>query len=127
MISVESLYVLYVSVINRLYCINFCANRWGDNRSPAFGELSDSHFFRPVEGSKEDRLAMWGQVQAYTFTYSIATIFVHSYDLFINGWAKVFNFFSVFFGVALISALIFALISLPFYRRMCTKCSLVTY
>ena len=72
-----------------------CVDRWGDNRSPAFGELSDSHFFRPVEGSKEDRLAMWGQVQAYTFTYSIATTFVHSYDLFINVWAKVFNFFSV--------------------------------
>ena len=34
--------------------------RWGDGRSPAFGELSDSHFFRPTEGSKEDRLAMWG-------------------------------------------------------------------
>jgi hypothetical protein len=33
----------------------------GDNRSPAFGELSDSHFFRPAEGSKEDRLAMWGE------------------------------------------------------------------
>lgn len=39
----------------------FPNGRWGDNRSPAFGELSDSHFFRPVEGSKEDRLAMWGQ------------------------------------------------------------------
>ena len=34
--------------------------RWGDGRSPAFGELSDSHFFRPTEGSQEDRLAMWG-------------------------------------------------------------------
>ena len=38
----------------------FPNGRWGDNRSPAFGELSDSHFFRPVEGSKEDLLAMWG-------------------------------------------------------------------
>ena len=38
----------------------FPNGRWGDNRSPAFGELSDSHFFRPSEGSKEDRLAMWG-------------------------------------------------------------------
>jgi methylenetetrahydrofolate reductase (NADPH) len=38
----------------------FPNGRWGDNRSPAFGELSDSHFFRPAEGSKEDRLAMWG-------------------------------------------------------------------
>mmetsp|Transcript_6984 Transcript_6984/g.7628 ORF Transcript_6984/g.7628 Transcript_6984/m.7628 type:complete len:602 (+) Transcript_6984:78-1883(+) len=35
--------------------------RWGDNRSPAYGELSDSHFFRPVEGKKEDLLAMWGE------------------------------------------------------------------
>lgn len=39
----------------------FPNGRWGDGRSPAFGELSDSHFFRPVEGSKEDRLAMWGE------------------------------------------------------------------
>ncbi|RYH26321.1 hypothetical protein EON65_14725 [archaeon] len=36
--------------------------RWGDNRSPAYGELSDSHFFRPVEGKKEDLIAMWGSV-----------------------------------------------------------------
>ena len=34
--------------------------RWGDGRSPAFGELSDSHFFRPTEGSKEDRLSYGG-------------------------------------------------------------------
>ena len=39
----------------------FPNGRWGDGRSPAFGELSNSHFFRPVEGSKEDRLAMWGE------------------------------------------------------------------
>jgi len=39
----------------------FPNGRWGDGRSPAFGELSDSHFFRPTEGSKEDRLAMWGE------------------------------------------------------------------
>lgn len=38
----------------------FPNGRWGDGRSPAFGELSDSHFYRPTEGSKEDRLAMWG-------------------------------------------------------------------
>ena len=38
----------------------FPNGRWGDGRSPAFGELSDSHFYRPAEGSKEDRLAMWG-------------------------------------------------------------------
>eukprot|EP01034_Spumella_vulgaris_P018982 gene18982-24265_t len=39
----------------------FPNGRWGDNRSPAYGELSDSHFFRPVEGSKKDLLAMWGE------------------------------------------------------------------
>jgi methylenetetrahydrofolate reductase (NADPH) len=39
----------------------FPNGRWGDNRSPAYGELSDSHFFRPVEGKKEDLLAMWGE------------------------------------------------------------------
>jgi methylenetetrahydrofolate reductase (NADPH) len=39
----------------------FPNGRWGDSRSAAFGELSDSHFFRPVEGCKEDRLAMWGE------------------------------------------------------------------
>lgn len=26
-----------------------------------FGDLSDSHFFRTVEGSKEDLLTMWGE------------------------------------------------------------------
>ncbi|CAN0144090.1 unnamed protein product [Ascophyllum nodosum] len=35
--------------------------RWGDGRSPAFGELSDTHFFRFLIGSKEDRKAMWGE------------------------------------------------------------------
>lgn len=30
-------------------------------RSPAFGELSDTHFFRPLVGSREDRKAMWGE------------------------------------------------------------------
>ena len=39
----------------------FPNGRWGDNRSPAFGELSQTHFYRPDEGSKEDRLAMWGK------------------------------------------------------------------
>jgi methylenetetrahydrofolate reductase (NADPH) len=38
----------------------FPNGRWGDGRSPAFGELSDSHFYRPTEGTQEDRLAMWG-------------------------------------------------------------------
>lgn len=40
---------------------DFPNGRWGDGRSPAFGELSDSHFFRPVSGSKEQCLAMWGE------------------------------------------------------------------
>eukprot|EP01038_Epipyxis_sp_PR26KG_P005738 gene5738-7922_t len=40
---------------------DFPNGRWGDNRSPAFGELSDSHFYRPVEGTRQDRLAMWGE------------------------------------------------------------------
>ncbi|CAM9290367.1 unnamed protein product [Scytosiphon promiscuus] len=35
--------------------------RWGDGRSPAFGELSDTHFFRFHVGSREDRKAMWGE------------------------------------------------------------------
>lgn len=39
----------------------FPNGRWGDNRSPAYGELSDSHFFRPVEGKKEDLIALWGE------------------------------------------------------------------
>jgi methylenetetrahydrofolate reductase (NADPH) len=38
----------------------FPNGRWGDGRSPAFGELSDSHFFRPTSGSPDDRRAMWG-------------------------------------------------------------------
>lgn len=39
----------------------FPNGRWGDSRSPAYGELSDSHFFRVVEGRKEDLIAMWGE------------------------------------------------------------------
>lgn len=38
----------------------FPNGRWGDNRSPAFGELSDIHVFRSV-GSPEARRAMWGE------------------------------------------------------------------
>jgi methylenetetrahydrofolate reductase (NADPH) len=34
--------------------------RWGDGRSPAFGELS-THFFGATICTKEDRLAMWGE------------------------------------------------------------------
>lgn len=40
---------------------DFPNGRWGDGRSPAFGELSETHFYRPVAGSREDRLAMWGE------------------------------------------------------------------
>eukprot|EP00596_Hydrurales_sp_CCMP1899_P010089 CAMPEP_0119050284 /NCGR_PEP_ID=MMETSP1177-20130426/68963_1 /TAXON_ID=2985 /ORGANISM="Ochromonas sp, Strain CCMP1899" /LENGTH=583 /DNA_ID=CAMNT_0007028485 /DNA_START=192 /DNA_END=1940 /DNA_ORIENTATION=+ len=50
------------SYINRTTAWDeFPNGRWGDGRSPAFGELSDSHFYGPVEGSKEDRRAMWGE------------------------------------------------------------------
>lgn len=38
----------------------FPNGRWGDGRSPAFGELSNYHFYKAI-GSKEDRLAMWGE------------------------------------------------------------------
>lgn len=34
--------------------------RWGDGRSPAFGELS-THFYGTAICSKEDRLTMWGE------------------------------------------------------------------
>lgn len=37
----------------------FPNGRWGDGRSPAFGELSNSHFFKSL-GTKEERLQMWG-------------------------------------------------------------------
>jgi methylenetetrahydrofolate reductase (NADPH) len=40
----------------------FPNGRWGDGRSPAFGELSDTHFLRFKVGSKADRRAMWGEV-----------------------------------------------------------------
>eukprot|EP01034_Spumella_vulgaris_P022768 gene22768-28930_t len=39
---------------------NFPNGRWGDNRSPAYGELSDSHHFRPHH-PKSHLLAMWGE------------------------------------------------------------------
>lgn len=50
----------------------FPNGRWGDNRSPAFGDLSDSHFFRPMEGKKEDRVAMWGEAPiTHTDVYEV--------------------------------------------------------
>jgi len=39
----------------------FPNGRWGDSRSPAFGELSDSHFYRFTLGNVEDRKAMLGE------------------------------------------------------------------
>ena len=40
---------------------DFPNGRWGDGRSPAFGELSNSHFFRPSIGTQRERLEMWGE------------------------------------------------------------------
>jgi len=40
---------------------DFPNGRWGDAASPAFGELDDSHFVVPAIGSKQARLAMWGE------------------------------------------------------------------
>ena len=42
---------------------DFPNGRWGDGRSPAFGDLKDniSHFFRPSIGSRDDRKAIWGE------------------------------------------------------------------
>ena len=39
----------------------FPNGRWGDSRSPAFGELSDSHFYRFTLGNIDDRKAMLGE------------------------------------------------------------------
>ncbi|KAG5175982.1 methylenetetrahydrofolate reductase-domain-containing protein [Tribonema minus] len=39
----------------------FPNGRWGDGRSPAFGQLSDSHFYRFAAGSREDRRGLWGE------------------------------------------------------------------
>ncbi|GMH48704.1 hypothetical protein TrRE_jg6171 [Triparma retinervis] len=39
----------------------FPNGRWGDSRSPAFGELSDSHFYRFTLGNVDDRKAMLGE------------------------------------------------------------------
>lgn len=38
-----------------------CLLLFSCGRSPAFGELSDTHFFRFLVGSREDRRAMWGE------------------------------------------------------------------
>ncbi len=53
------MYLLFISIVPPP-C--FCIGRWGDGRSPAFGELSDSHFVSFALGSKADRRAMWGEV-----------------------------------------------------------------
>lgn len=38
----------------------FPNGRWGDARSPAFGDLSDYHLLSFKSGSKDDRRAIWG-------------------------------------------------------------------
>jgi methylenetetrahydrofolate reductase (NADPH) len=38
----------------------FPNGRWGDNRSPAFGDLPPQ-FFRTVEGTRDHLLSIWGQ------------------------------------------------------------------
>lgn len=44
------------------YFLSCCFCRYCfERRSPAFGELSDTHFFRFLVGSREDRKAMWGE------------------------------------------------------------------
>ena len=45
---------------------DFPNGRWGDAASPAFGDLNDSHFIRPAAGSREARLAMWGEAPVTT-------------------------------------------------------------
>ena len=35
--------------------------RWGDHRSPAYGELADSHFYGLVAADPEDQKAEWGE------------------------------------------------------------------
>jgi len=47
--------------------------RWGDGRSPAFGELS-THFYGATICSQEDRLTMWGE--APLTTLEIGEVFV---------------------------------------------------
>ena len=42
----------------------FPNGRWGDARSPAFGELSDSHYYRFTLGNDDDRRAMLGDAPA---------------------------------------------------------------
>jgi methylenetetrahydrofolate reductase (NADPH) len=50
--------------------------RWGDGRSPAFGELSNYHFFKPM-GTKDERLAMWGEAPIeYSDIYEIFARYV---------------------------------------------------
>ena len=57
----------------------FPNGRWGDNRSPAFGDLSQTHFYTPVEGSKEDRLAMWGKSVFNCRTCTVVVVVVLRY------------------------------------------------
>jgi methylenetetrahydrofolate reductase (NADPH) len=40
---------------------DFPNGRWGDNRSPAFGELTESHFYSIAAGPLDERKAMWGE------------------------------------------------------------------
>jgi methylenetetrahydrofolate reductase (NADPH) len=53
----------------------FPNGRWGDSRSPAFGDLSDYHIIGLyVLGSVEDRTSMWGE--SHTSLESVYNVFV---------------------------------------------------
>jgi methylenetetrahydrofolate reductase (NADPH) len=55
----------------------FPNGRWGDARSPAFGELSDSHFYRFTLGNVDDRKAMLGDAPAsYDDIYQVFSDYV---------------------------------------------------
>ncbi len=55
----------------------FPNGRWGDARSPAFGELTDSHFYNFYCGTRADRLAMWGEApQAREEVYEVFARYV---------------------------------------------------
>ena len=88
--------------------------RWGDARSPAFGELSNSHFFGTSVCSREDRLTVLFVIIIF---FSIVFSEVH-----------LFIYFSVYFFC----------ITTPYYQRIrcgatphytrtsSVKCSLAT-
>eukprot|EP01083_Nonionella_stella_P093351 261604_1 len=54
----------------------FPNGRWGDSRSPAYGEFLDHHLFRQTKLTVECRLEIWGEATALATISDVCRVFV---------------------------------------------------